>query len=258
MSAGVRAGRGFAVGIAVVAMAAAWARLSPPAAEPWASLAILPTPVLLIASVALAAWLPRRRPGPASFDVVERGPAFHVPPSRLALGMPAILVVAAVPIGVSLIARSDEPTSLPFVVLSIVLAVLGPVLVGLGAAFVYAVWAGWPAVALTPAGLRLSVYFGTLTVPWEALRPGTPVRGDLSAPRVDLTVDRPDLVLRRGIVLTGRGVPLSYLRVNPWFLTDAIRHYATHPEHRAAIGTAAEHDRLVRAFTSGPDDRDRP
>jgi hypothetical protein len=33
------------------------------------------------------------------------------------------------------------------------------------------------------------------------------------------------------------------------FLADATRWYADHPEHCAAIGTQAEHDRLVGALT---------
>jgi len=52
----------------------------------------------------------------------------------------------------------------------------------------------------------------------------------------------------RAISLDRPGLPV-HLNVHPWFLADAIRWYANHPEHRAAIGTDAEHDRLVGALT---------
>ncbi len=41
---------------------------------------------------------------------------------------------------------------------------------------------------------------------------------------------------------------LRDLDVAPPFLAAAIGHYVRHPEHRAAIGTPEEHDRLRRAL----------
>lgn len=54
---------------------------------------------------------------------------------------------------------------------------------------------------------------------------------------------------RRGIGVDRR--LLSIGNVHPWFIADAIRYYATYPEHRAAIGTQAEYERLV-ATLNGP------
>lgn len=53
----------------------------------------------------------------------------------------------------------------------------------------------------------------------------------------------------------GAGTPQApviglQLEIDPAFLAEAIRWYAEHPEHRAAIGTPAELDRLVAAVTA--------
>lgn len=50
----------------------------------------------------------------------------------------------------------------------------------------------------------------------------------------------------RGGVTWDEPVPTRNTAVDPAFLTGAIHAYAEHPEHRAGIGTQAEHDRLVR------------
>ena len=39
-------------------------------------------------------------------------------------------------------------------------------------------------------------------------------------------------------------------RMRPDFLADAIRWYVEHPDDRAGIGTAAEHDRLIAALST--------
>jgi hypothetical protein len=45
-------------------------------------------------------------------------------------------------------------------------------------------------------------------------------------------------------------LPLTWLWVNPLFLAGTVRHYALHPEHRAAIGNAQELERLHRLLTN--------
>jgi hypothetical protein len=64
---------------------------------------------------------------------------------------------------------------------------------------------------------------------------------------------RPELVTQRGWALAygtrqSPSIPLQ-LNVHPWFVADAIRWYAEHPEHRSAIGQPAEHDRLLAALS---------
>jgi hypothetical protein len=68
-----------------------------------------------------------------------------------------------------------------------------------------------------------------------------------------LALTTPGLVRQRDVAWTdGRKirphVPLA-VDIHPWFLGDAIRRYADHPEHRAAIGTREEHERLTAALT---------
>jgi hypothetical protein len=82
----------------------------------------------------------------------------------------------------------------------------------------------------------------------QALRPGFPSRPTLRSGALALTIDQPDLVRRRSLVMISRAVPIFWLDIHPWFLADAIRYYVAHPEHRAAIGTADEHDRLRRSL----------
>jgi hypothetical protein len=117
---------------------------------------------------------------------------------------------------------------------------------------------GWhPVIELTPSGLRWDARLFRRDIPWEALAPGGPHRPSLHARQLALMTQRPELVTQRGIGL-GAGttrMPLLGLqmRIHPVFLADAIRWYADHPEHRAAIGTQTEHNRLVAALTgAGP------
>jgi hypothetical protein len=83
---------------------------------------------------------------------------------------------------------------------------------------------------------------GTRVFPWDALRPGTPVRGhDI----VTLVVDRSDQVRWRGPKWLMRRITMGYAVVHPWFFADAVRLYVLHPQRRAAIGTPEEYTRLL-------------
>jgi hypothetical protein len=113
-------------------------------------------------------------------------------------------------------------------------------------------------LCLTPEGILWRDELLHRFIPWPALALGGP-----SHPRPDekdlrLVVARPELVTRPGFQLVAMG-PIRYPHINlmvdvrPDFLADAIRWYVEHPEDRAAIGTVAEHDRLVAVLTaSGP------
>jgi hypothetical protein len=69
---------------------------------------------------------------------------------------------------------------------------------------------------------------------------------------LQLIVERPELVVQRGWhVLTGtRQRPILPADTHDWLLAGAVAWYAQHPADRAAIGTAAEHARLVAALTA--------
>lgn len=65
-----------------------------------------------------------------------------------------------------------------------------------------------------------------------------------------LPAGRPDLIRRVGRGLRpGVFVAVREVTVAPALLAVAIQHYATHPQHQAAIGTTAEYARLRHALT---------
>ncbi|MEU8078807.1 hypothetical protein AB0B31_25640 [Catellatospora citrea] len=97
-----------------------------------------------------------------------------------------------------------------------------------------------PRLELRPEGVRL-VSLRSTTVPWTALRPGTPLRPHRNDRNLALTADRPELLPR---VFRGSSMIDLGWDVHLWLVADAIRWYVDHPEHRAAIGTMAELDRL--------------
>ncbi|MGC9667195.1 hypothetical protein ACNTMW_11650 [Planosporangium sp. 12N6] len=132
-----------------------------------------------------------------------------------------------------------------------VMAWMSAVSIGLSAiaatGWVVGVWRGALDVRLRPDGLVCGELFGSLTVPWEALAPGYPRLRSLSAGWLTLTYTRPELVRRRGLTFGRRWISAD--AVDPRFLGAAIAYYVAYPRCRAAIGTQAEHDRLVRALT---------
>ena len=85
-------------------------------------------------------------------------------------------------------------------------------------------------------------------VPWDALATGyhSPVRS--TARLLTLTHARPELVRRRGLVLSRRRIGVD--SVNAGFAGHAIAIYVANPSHRAAIGTQAEYDNLLRTFSA--------
>ncbi|MEV6342658.1 hypothetical protein [Actinoplanes sp. NPDC051851] len=108
----------------------------------------------------------------------------------------------------------------------------------------------WLRLRLQPGGLRYPTPFGSLTIPWEALDPESPVvpaRSPLHGVR--LAVTRPDLVRRRGLPPPADRLPVP--SVDPEYLGRVIRHYVTHPERRPEIGSAAESARLATVDIPG-------
>ena len=110
-----------------------------------------------------------------------------------------------------------------------------------------------PFLRLTATGLRWDTRVFRRDLPWEALAAGGPPRPGRADSRLTLATVRPDLVTEAGVNLgagTSQAPVISLqMKVHPAFLADAIRWYAEHPEHRAAIGTQAELERLVAAVT---------
>jgi hypothetical protein len=107
------------------------------------------------------------------------------------------------------------------------------------------VWRG-VGVQLRPKGLVVREAFGTLIVPWEALAPGLPLPVPSGQDPVCLTFSRPELVRRRGRFPPDGLLPAS--NVDMRFLAQAVRYYATNPQHRPTIGTQAGYEHLIRAM----------
>lgn len=106
-------------------------------------------------------------------------------------------------------------------------------------------------VTLTPHGLVVVGLYGTRTVPWEAISAGPRLRQ--SAWKTNsIGIGRPDLVSTTGLARAKARpayIPLpNNPAVQPAFLAAAIHHYLNHPEHRPAIGTQSELDRLRAAL----------
>ncbi|GHJ46583.1 hypothetical protein Cs7R123_39250 [Catellatospora sp. TT07R-123] len=128
-----------------------------------------------------------------------------------------------------------------FATTSLGVAVLVAVVLGL------ALWRPYR-LDLGPEGIRVGGAVGHgRVIPWALLQPGLPARPGERGWTLPLAYTHPDALppnLRRL-----RALPLGWA-VHPHLLADAIRWYTEHPEHRAAIGTQAEHDRLVAALAA--------
>ena len=198
----------------------------------------------LVASVLLS------RARPAGFQVRERG-GFVVPASRgfvfLVVGEVAMMAyLTGVVIRIWTWGGADAAVFRFWA--AAVLSVTLLAAYGLVALLVVTALRGGPQIMLTPSAIVQEDPWGNRTIPWEALRPGRPLR--LTRRRsLTLIVDRPELVVRRGLFRGSTRRPwlnLAHFRVDPWFLADAIWFYHAHPHRRDAIGALAEHERLVR------------
>ena len=177
-------------------------------------------PALVWVSLLMLALLSRKRQPRAAFVVDGRsfsalGPVLQAAPAT---------VWFAGCLTESLAFLSDplrrHPIQGYFVVGSaVILAVLG----------VLAVWRPW-FIALTPDGLAYCCGPRTRLFRWD----------ELTEP----------ITMAAGSVKVRRKRYIGHLdfRVDTGFLADAIEHYRLFPQHRAAIGTAAEHARLQQAI----------
>ncbi|MET8549641.1 hypothetical protein ABZ356_17760 [Micromonospora zamorensis] len=79
---------------------------------------------------------------------------------------------------------------------------------------------------------------------WDRLLPGGPP----APPRGAATITLQRQPATPGGPPVPSPLPTGPLHVDPAFLAETIRHYVEHPEHRAAIGTQQELDRLLAAL----------
>lgn len=206
-----------------------------PAARP-AAYVLLCSVFLLsfVMSLVIANVLNRRRP--RALDLLDG--AFDTP--RLGVGPLMALSVAPAAVmfvvvgGLEIAAGRDQVTAA---------LIIGSVLGFWG----YATRAAWVGAGarLTPAAIVVDGLFSSVVVPWEALDPESPVRPGETPFQLRLVFARPDPMLG------GDSRKIDFEGVDTDFLAGAIAHYAAEPGHRAAIGTAAELERL-RAAVPAP------
>lgn len=193
--------------------------------------------VFLLSAAVAAAWS-----RPRAFVVRPRVPAFSTP-SHPALLFATLALLVLVTRMVGRMLRDlqsqrllpDQFESLGWV------AVL--------ALWIVVVWRD-TGVQLRPEGLWQVGFVGRVVVPWDAsptVAEGPPPG---HAATVRLGYGRPELVRRHGVF--PRRDRLRTPDIDPRLVTAAIRHYVRHPEHRPAIGTRAEYDRLMAQLLGSP------
>ena len=193
----------------------------------------------LLLSVVAASW---RRP--RSFVVQPHVPAFGTPPQPAFVFMAlAFLVMGTGMAGNVVRDRTSEPF-LPEHLMELAYA-------GVAVIWVALVWRD-PGVQLRPDGLWQRGALGSLVVPWEASPTVPTLPPDPNARTVRLTYGRPGVVRRHGLHLYRHRLRTE--AVDPRLITGAIRFYNAHPEHRPAIGTEGEYDRLMRGLLHSPSD----
>jgi hypothetical protein len=130
------------------------------------------------------------------------------------------------------------------------LLLLGAVLAGTGRAIGHG-----SGVTLRPDGIVADKTNGSLSVPWEALEAWRPVpRGEPGKLRVGYL--RPGLVRTTGVVRARD--ELIFDGADRQFVAAAIHTYVTEPGRRHAIGTAAEHERLLAERVPVPERIEKP
>lgn len=210
--------------------------------------------VVLIGTIALMLWS-HRATFPAVFDV--RDGAFVAPPAHLQVAAQASAGIA-LPLFILSSSLRDlvEGEDSLFTGIAILLIVLVSLSLLLWVPWVLTSFRDRPRVELGPDGLGLFDVNTTYVVPWQAIAVGPTPRVSRWTPN-RIRLSRPDLVRRGGVARLWRKsetppVP-QLVAVNPVFLADAVNHYLLHPEHRAAIGTPAEYERLRQALLAAYD-----
>jgi hypothetical protein len=187
----------------------------------------------LVAAVLAVAVVLRRRP--AVLVMSAGNTAFDTPASSL----PVLAFTALAPI-----ATEHVSTTIDRAINDVALwwfdVLWSAFLVLVLAAVARAVWAGF-GVRLSRDALTDRRPYGTLAIPWETLAAATAAGRD----RVALTYRNPDPIGGSGTRRT-----VIALNVDSAFLARAIQQYASHPEHRPAIGTDMELRRITAAASA--------
>ncbi|MFG1837970.1 hypothetical protein ACGFH8_05955 [Micromonospora sp. NPDC049175] len=102
-----------------------------------------------------------------------------------------------------------------------------------------------PRLTLNPDGITAQGLVSRTFLPWDRLVPGGPPPPPRKAATIPLLRVHPV----QGKPPYPYPLAAGRLHVDPGFLANTIRQYVEHPEHRTAIGTPGELDRLHAALT---------
>ncbi|SCE76793.1 hypothetical protein GA0070564_101817 [Micromonospora mirobrigensis] len=178
-------------------------------------------------------WI-QRRPAHGELRLDEPARTYYVPPRAGVSSVPlwtGFSAYAAVDIALD---TGHERWRLGLAAFSGLVAV-GTVLLG---------WRRAPGVELTPDGVTHRHLEREVFVPWAALDPVGRVGSGRGFGAISLPVQRPELLRGSGWGRNREQVATTELDLAPTRLAAVLRHYVTHPEDRAAIGTREELARL--------------
>jgi hypothetical protein len=201
-----------------------------------------PTLIVLVLCILALAIAMSMFPRPRVFEVRPQVPAFSAPPHPASALYALVMLILAMGM-TGLLVRDLGTTGTPANWLFALLAVFAAVPPYVGAR-------RGVGIELRPDGLRDREWAGTLIVPWDAL-PVVPLpqpADEQATLRVQYA--RPELVRRHGLVTSRRWLVTD--NIDQDLAAQTIRYYTTHPEHRPAIGTQAEYDRLLSEISEPP------
>lgn len=206
-----------------------------------------PTLIVLALCILALAFVTSMFPRPRAFEVRPQVPAFSAPTSPAAvLVTVALLVMVMGWTGVVIRDLGTTDTFIDRLPVLLWVLLMVPSYVG--------VWRG-KGIELRPDGLRDREWAGTLIAPWDAL-PVVPVpRYPNERATLRVRYARPELVRRHGLATSRRRLLTD--NIDQELAAQVIRYYTTHPEHRPAIGTRAEYDRLLSEISEPPSAPDR-
>jgi hypothetical protein len=200
---------------------------------------------LLVLTASVLGLVAIARPRPAAFVVDVRSAAFRtvLHPSHVFSATFGVLISAAQV--TSRMAAHGREADAGWDPMSRTLDVLAAALLVLATLLVAAVWRG-SGVWLRPDGLTERNPLGSVTVPWDALSPGSLPPTTPSAVSLRLAYAKPELVRRHGLAISRQRIRTD--TVNALFLVHTLHYYLTHPEQRLAIGTESGHADLLRVL----------
>jgi hypothetical protein len=197
--------------------------------------------VVTVGPMLVYLWRGRRLlRNPATFQRSADGSAFVVPDSPIWPGQIACMLMLQAAVAVPYERAPDSeriqlPTDPGF---GIPLLAIAAVLAAIALAII---WLPAPALRLTSTGIAVRKPWQSRDLRWKDLVPGGPHPPTRGTMRLLYQTDGRQKRIK---------LPTYRLRVDGAFLATVVRHYVERPEHRAAIGTQDELERLESAYVT--------